>query len=87
MIVRVCICTQQHYIRYLSYNIHIVAKKPFFKDEHKAQRFAFAQAHVHWTLDNWKKSYGGTSHLLRSISSRRWYESNIKHMEGTLGIA
>jgi transposase len=37
----------------LGVNSCIAVKKPFLSDIHKAKRLAFANEHLHWTIDDW----------------------------------
>lgn len=54
MTTKVCIRTLRRYIRALGFNNRVAVKKPFLSKAHKAQRLAFAQAHAHWSEEDWK---------------------------------
>ena len=45
----------------------IAAKKPFLTKTHKRARLAWCKAHLHCTVDDWKKSFTPTNRSLNLI--------------------
>jgi len=49
MYVKVSPMTLKKGMKSIGFSNWVVANKPFFSQEHKARRLAFAQKHCHWT--------------------------------------
>jgi len=52
-------------------------KKPLLKPRHRRERFDFALAHHHWTVDDWKRVVWSDETKINCLGSdgRKWVTS------------
>ena len=53
--VRVSTSTVRRSTHELGFHARVAAKKPFLSNRHTVRRYAFAQEHKNWTIDDWKR--------------------------------
>src|SRR5207253_5486296 len=49
----VCVNTARSAVHKLGFGNRVAPKKPYLKDKHKADRLAFARAHLSWSAEDW----------------------------------
>jgi transposase len=47
--------TVRRELKDMGFRCRVAPKKPFLNEKHKADRLAFAQAHRHWTIEDWSR--------------------------------
>jgi len=61
--------------------LHVIPK-PLLTDAHKQQRLEFAQAHSHWTVENWKQVIFSDETLITAYAVNPYKIVWTKHVEG-----
>lgn len=66
--------SMRRYLRKLGMKAVVKAKKPLLTQRHKKARLEFAEAHQHWTLEDWKKVIWSDETKINYLGSdkRKW---------------
>jgi transposase len=72
--------TVQRHLKKTGVKAYVQQKRPALTLNHKKERYAFAQAHLHWTVDDWKNvMFSDESSISRVGSFGRKFYSNLEH--------
>jgi hypothetical protein len=72
----------------VGFSSHIVQKKPFLFDIHRARRLEFARKHRKWTIEDWKRVIWTDESTFevgkRVMNATNWIVSHLLSSQGGL---
>ncbi len=79
--VQVHVQTVRRNLRVEGIRAFVQRKRPDLKPNHVQDRLAFAQAHITWTVDDWKRVMFSDESIISRVGSfgRKYYYSNQEH--------